>query len=194
MTSFISFQKKALKGFLQFFFFAGALIVLSSYSPQSASPRTPRDRLIDDIISDISDLKQTTHCYKVEKEILEEKLANQEASIESLQQQLKNSRNLTDELNKDKITILERRIASLEKINEGLVADLRQFKTHANETAASLAKFQSKLSSLENNVDTNLGHMKKSLESLMNISKKGIASSITPSTSGTYRVKAGDTP
>lgn len=191
----IFFHKTPIRICAQTLFFAVMVLLLSSYSQQNIPPRTPRDRLIDDIMSDISDLKQTTHCYQVEKEILEEKLNQQEAMIESLQKQLKNFRMPTDELSNGKIALLEKKISSLEKINEGLVSDLRQFKTHANEAAASLQKFQSKISSLEQEVDNNLGHMKKALESLMILSKKG-KDAVSPSEisqNGTYRVKAGDT-
>jgi septal ring factor EnvC (AmiA/AmiB activator) len=156
--------------------------------------RTPRDRALDGIFAELSDLKQKLHCYQVEKEILEEKMSQQESMVESFRQQLRSSQTNNDEMSKGKVAMLEKKIAQLEKANESLMADLRQFKTHANDTSNSLNQFKSKLSNLERDVNGNMSHMKNALESLISISKKG-ASSIDISASsatGVYKVKSGD--
>jgi LysM repeat protein len=166
---------------------AAASPVPSLAAPQP--PRTARDRLFDDLLSDVSDLKQKVHCFQVEREIMEEKLAQQEQLVNSLKQQLKTSQTAGDELANGRMGLYDKRLASVEKVNEGLVADLKVLKAHGNEMAASLHSLQEQVDGLEKSMGTNMAHMKNALEALAKVSGVSAPSSENGST---YRVKAGD--
>lgn len=165
------------------------LAALFSSAYNTPSGRSSRDRSLDEISSELIDLKQKAHSYQIENEILEEKLNKQEDEINALRAQLK-------ELTSHKFSAIERKIDKLEKANENLIADLRQFKIQANDTANALGSLKNQLHDYERNVDSNLANIKKVMGSLLKLSEKEIygnnPSVSTVSSSETYVVKSGD--
>lgn len=156
--------------------------------------QTP-NRALRDMQQEIDDLRQKVHCYETERDILEEKIHKQEASLSKLQKDLASSQSSSQTLSHNKITQLENRIDSLEKKNESLLTDLKSLRAHANETTTSLTTFNGKIGELEQNLTHNVTHLKGAVESLVKAMQKGTPLDGTTEMRGStkiYHVKAGD--
>ncbi len=162
----------------------------------SMSPLYSRDNdaAIDEVRLGLSDLKHAMHTYQVDLKILEEKLSKQEASLKAL--------NAPKSLVKatgveEKLLVLEKKIADIERIQERTVADLRSLSTHANTTSSSLVQYRDKIHELEltaADVKQKLAEvvkLKGTLSSLSKAMQKPDAVA-TEHAFGTYKVKSGD--
>lgn len=155
----------------------------------------------------LDDIRHEVNNHESEIRIYDEKLKNLENIIDGVRDQLMMSSQAHKEQLKGNSNNLETKITSIETTIKGLVADLRQFKTHANDSSVALTQYKQKISELEKIVEQqnqNLDHLHAAMRSLTEAlvikesppppSKSNVAvvapADATPP--GTYRVKAGD--
>ena len=154
----------------------------------------------------IEDLRHEVSNHEAEIREYDEKLKNFDVIIESVCDQLGDSNKTYREQLKGSTASLEGRISALEKTSTGLISDLRQFKTHSNETSAILAQYKQKLVELEKMIDQqnqNIDHLQAAMNSLMEAlqgkpqtpaksSSDEIHSKVSINTDRCYKIKSGD--
>jgi LysM repeat protein len=161
---------------------------LFSDAQQSVSPAIKMQHTLQNLETEVTYLKQ--------------RISNQESTIDSLRDELSALIKATKELQTKSASTQDGRIAKIEKSLEKVVADLKQFKTHANETGELVAEVknaldaQYKASQLQNKEMQDFERALKSLAQAMqkNISlpeKQSVARS--SSSDCNYRVQSGDT-
>lgn len=151
------------------------------------------------------------HIHNLETEMgyMKQKIENQEATIDTLRQEIVNLIKATKELNAKSHTAQDAKIAKLEKNIEKLLTDIKQFKTHANETADALADAQKNIQT-QTNLHTQQSEQVQALEAAMKSLVKALQNkdrdkdkgfstkessnqvSSLGSSLGRYRVKSGD--
>lgn len=157
----------------------------------------------------IEDIRHEVNNHEAEIRVFDEKLTNFDAIIESVRDQLSDSSKSHKEQLKGSSANLESKIAALETTSKGLVTDLRQFRTHSNETTAALTQYKQKIGELEKIIDQqnqNIEHLQAAMRSLMEAlqgkpqaSAKAVSDSSSSSGSvgslssdRSYKVKSGD--
>lgn len=137
--------------------------------------------------------------HETEIRMFEEKITNQEASVDSLRKLILDTTQANKDLVKTNTSSVEGRIANLESTNKSLVADLQQLKNHANDTAAVLVQYKQKLGELEKilNVHSqNMDNLQTAMHSLMDalqVKEGAGGKGIAQEESGkVYRIKTGD--
>jgi LysM repeat protein len=152
------------------------------------------NRAFRDLQQEVEDLRQKVHCYELERDILEEKIHKQETLLTKLQKDLTQSQNSKEELNQNKLSQLEKKLAAIEQKNESLLADLKQLQNHANTTTTSLTTFKTKVGDLEDSLNSDVTNLKGAVESLVKAIHKGASDGIIDGKNGlkVYKVKAGD--
>lgn len=163
---------------------------LAGYSPPKE--RTAQERALDDMRSSLADLKQKMHSYEVEREIFEEKISNLESTVSSLRLQLKNQLQANEELAKGKFLAFEKRMLSVEKMNDALLSDFKLFKQHANETGTALGLIHNKQNELEQQLSHNVNSIKSALETTLKLSSPQTISEEALGDTSVYLVKSGD--
>lgn len=150
----------------------------------------------------LENVRHAVNNHEAEIRTFEERLKNYDAILDSLRDQLSE----VDQAHKDRLkgnsATLETKIATLENTSKGLVADLRQFKAHANEVSGILEQYKQKIADLEKNIDQqnqNIDHLQAAMHALMEalqIKEPATSKSAMPkaenSTGRSYRVKSGD--
>ena len=152
-------------------------------------------------------LRHQVNNHEAEIRMFDEKLASSEAIIESVRDQLNESSRSHKEQLKGNSATLEEKIVSLDATTKGLVADLRQFKTHANDSTTVLMQYKQKINELEKLVEhqnQNIEHLQAAMKALMDVlqvketpSVKSIGE-VSAGASGAgasgnvYRIKSGD--
>ena len=127
-------MKKGLSLFLVVFLFSACT------SPFAALNRfRDKDTIIEEMRTEIADLKHSLHSTEVEMRLLEENLENQ---TDSKVGQL--AETLTD---------LSRKITHLEKTQDKVSADLKNLVVHANQTSHSLAQYRERIKELDHKVE-----------------------------------------
>lgn len=146
--------------------------------------------LFNKIRTEVEDLKHDLNTSDIELHILEGKLIDQEETIALLKEQLLTSQNgkLTD-LEQTALN-LQKKLASFEKKQEEILADIRQLGSHANDTTTALSQYKDKICEMEKSILSQnkkfdeIGKIKKSLETLsLDLSKQEMIQ---------YTIKEGD--
>ena len=124
---------------------------------------------------------------------LKQKIQNQESTVDSMHTEVSALIKAAKESQKSTGAQVETKLKSMEKNIDKLVADLKQFKKHANESAESFAEIQKKLAH-QQEISTLQAQQIKELESaLRNIaSALQVKSGGDKLSAGEYRVKSGD--
>jgi LysM repeat protein len=145
----------------------------------------------------LDDMRHEVSNHEHEIKTYEEKIRNLETIIESFSTQTQDTAQAHKEALKDSSANLEMKINSLETTAKGLVADLKQFKAHANETASTLTQYKQKLIDLEKILELqnqnmeNLQNAFKSLTEILQVKSSVITSTSAPS-GNMYKVASGD--
>jgi LysM repeat protein len=116
--------------------------------------------------NNLADLKHELNNHEAEIRIFENKLSNQESSLEQIRQQLADDLEIQKDYTRTINANLEGKIDSLEKSVTGLINDLRQLKNHANDSVDVLAQYKQKLVEVEKILDTQNQHI-SSLEAAL---------------------------
>ena len=150
-------------------------------------------------LSDTTSQNRTQHYVQnleTEMGYMKQKIENQEATIDTLRQEIVTLIKATKELNSKSHDSQDSKIAKLEKNIEKLLADMKQFKTHANETTESLASTQKNIQSqAEQNKQQSeqVQALETAMKSLVKaLQHKGASPKESISSTGQYRVKSGD--
>lgn len=129
---------------------------------------------------------------ETELQMFQERVNNQEETINSMRNQLQETTQSTKEFLKGNSSIWDHKLNALETANKSLIADFTQLKTHANETAKALENFEKRIRELERqaavqskNVD-NLQTALRALTEALQV-KEGFSAA-----GKFYRVRAGD--
>lgn len=129
---------------------------------------------------------------------LKQKIQNQESVLDSMHAEVSALIKAAKESQKSTGAQVDSRLKNMEKTLEKLVADLKQFKKHANETSTSFSEIQKKLAE-QHEISSLQGQQIKDLENALRhiataMQTKGAQSlAADTSSSSEYRVKAGDT-
>lgn len=168
------------------------LLSLSSCTSLS-SPKDERQKTeisLHKIRTEVEDLKHDLNTSDIELHILEGKVIDQEETIALLKEQLLTSQNgkLTD-LEQTALN-LQKKLTSLEKKQEEILADIRQLGSHANDTTTALSQYKDKICEMERSILSQnkkfdeIGKIKKALETLsLDLSKQEMIQ---------YTIKEGD--
>lgn len=161
--------------------------------------------LVKEMRDSVDDLRHEVNNHESEIRVYDEKLKNLEYIIDSVRDQLMESSQAHKEQLKGNSNNLESKITSIETTIKGLVADLRQFKTHANDSSVALSQYKQKIIELEKIVEQqnqNIDHLHTAVRTLTEalVVKEVAPSPPKHSTNtaeatlppGTYRVKTGD--
>jgi chromosome segregation ATPase len=144
-------------------------------------------------------LRHEVSNHENEIRMYEAKLETMESSLDTMRQQLGDTQQANKDLLKENANSSELKIGSMDTTVKGLVADLKQLKTHANDSATALGQYKSKLLEMEKLIDSqnqNIENLQAALRSLMDAMsvKSGIAMDSGNGGNGakSYRVKPGD--
>lgn len=133
-----------------------------------------------------------------ELHVLEEKINSQEAIIDSLRDQVRQSSKSNLDVMKDNVVTFESRLLGLESANKSLVADIKTLRSHANDTGDILTALKKQLSDIEKLMDhqnQNAEHLQSALSLVMEaLSIKEPAKQIAAKDAvpGIYVVQSGD--
>lgn len=148
------------------------LYLLALASPLLASARpTDTAPTLDEIRIEIDDLKYALRTTQVDMNIIDEKLRKQEISKTQL---------LT-------ISSLENKIERLEKTLDKITADLRALNTSTHQALTKIQSLEQQSVAHTKQLD-NVAQLKTTLTTI----SKAIGQSPAPSTTASYKVKAGD--
>jgi LysM repeat protein len=142
---------------------------------------------------ELADIKHQMNASQVEMQILEDKLKSLSSSQGPTKVQAKEQSSKLDYLSSC-LTLLEKKIGSIESSQEKIISDLRNLNNHANQTSESLSQYKAKLQNLEKGFvqqDERLGEvakLKSTLSSLSNAMSKE-----RQANERTYTVQSGDT-
>ena len=149
-----------------------------------------RSRAIDHLQSDVGELRERMRHSKVERELLEDRVQSQIQELADLKKEF--SRYTEAQAASNKNEGLQNRIASIEKGQTALLDDLKQLKKHLNETSEALNRLSDHTESNQNVIKTQVHDLKRALESMARLLQKPGTASNTYSSSGSYKVKPGD--
>lgn len=138
-------------------------------------------------------LRHEVENHEAELRMFEERVNNQEQTIASLRQQVLDANQANKDLVKSSAANWDGRIAGVESANKGLVADLKQLKTHANDSGDAISHDKQRISELEKIVsmqNQNIDNLQAAMGSLMEALK--VKDGVALDSSKEYRVRSGD--
>lgn len=178
--------------------------LLLSHSLIAAPPtyrQSSETQAAQNIQSILSAVKHEVSNHESEIRMIEEKLNNQEETIETLRQHMVDSTQLHKDIVKDNSSNLGSKIESLDSKAKGVIADLGLLKNHANESSVIFGQYKEKINGLESDLKalkSQISHLESAVRSLMDIMqvKDSAVDTITSGSIGEgriYRVQSGDT-
>jgi LysM repeat protein len=152
----------------------------------------------------LGDLKHEVYNHENEIRMFEDRLQNQETTLEHLQQQVTGHYQTQSESLKANQIHLEGRMDSLDMTIKSLITDTRQLRNQTNDYVQALSQYKQKMSEMEILIETqnqHMQHLETALHSIMEIlqareaAEKAIAAKQAeiPMTYKTYKVQSGDT-
>lgn len=172
-------------------------------APPSYSYRPPQpvEDPIRQIRTSISELKNEVRNHESEIRVFEEKLHNQENIVDNLRESLQDSYNAQRDQTRAQQVDMDRRLETLNNAVQGLISDLKQIKSQANDSVTALGQYKQKLNDLEMLIEAQNQHM-KGLESALNsvmelmqaktAAEKTFAKPVSGEATRTYQVQSGD--
>ena len=146
--------------------------------------------------SALDSVKHELNNHEAELHMLSERIDNQENILTSFKQQLMDAHQNQKEMFEGSSVSSSEKMTSLEAINRSLVADLKQLRTHANESASTLAQYKQKIVDLEKAIDVQAqatDDLKDAVKAIMSaLDVKETRSMSDDKSLKSYKVKAGD--
>ncbi|MFQ5728779.1 MAG: LysM peptidoglycan-binding domain-containing protein [Waddliaceae bacterium] len=130
----------------------------------------------------IEDLHHEVNNHEEELRMFEERLNTQENILDSLKQQLFDDKLKNQETIKGNSASSEKRMAGVESTISGVMSDIRQLQTHANDSAKTLLQYKNKIDDLEKQ----MGHLQAAVNSLLD------ALQLNTTSTQVYEVRLGD--
>lgn len=169
---------------------------------QTGRPVVAEDPQMKQLKIALSDLGHHVKNHEAEIRTLEERLRNQEASLDHMQglnsDELQSQRDSTkaNVVNLEgKISAQEAKVDGLDRVSKGMTADLRQLQTQSNELISAMKLLKQKVEELEKSAETQsfrLNSLETALRSVVEMIE--IKENPIPASTGKiYRVQAGDT-
>jgi chromosome segregation ATPase len=177
------------------------LLSVAAAQPYQGGRQQPTEDPLRQVRTTISDLKNDVRNHESEIRTFEAKLLNQEASLETIRQQLFDDVQEAKDQLRTTSGNLEGRVQSLDNSIKGAIADLKQLHTQSNDSVNVLSQYKAKLSELEQIVTAQNEHMKHleaALKSMMELlqgketAAKEISSIRNSDGMVTYKVQSGD--
>lgn len=149
-------------------------------------------------------LRHEVSNQETEVHMLTEKINNQESTIDGLRQTVFDTNQANKDFLRSNLANADAKIQGLELANKGLITDICQLRTHANESSALLEQYKRKISELEQIVtlqNQNIDNMHAAMRSLTEALSKETAVAIESDSRDTrdfgpdskiYRIKPGD--
>lgn len=154
-------------------------------------PSTPEVAAIRNLRENIDAMRHGQNNHEIEIKAFSEKFDNLETIIDSLRNQLRDS----SRAHKDHISTstidLESKIANIEIVAKGAVADLRQLKEHANESSTVLSQYQQRLRDVEK-VSERQAQQINSLQAALKAVTEILGKDGDDASTKIYQVKSGD--
>ncbi len=175
---------------------AAALSAASLYAaPPKYQYGQENNIAIRELQASVDEMRHEIKNHETEIRTYEEKFANQELIIESLREQNANMSKTNQDLTKSNLANIEMKIGSLDTASKGLISDLRQIKTHANESSSAISSCQQKIVAIEKIIEVqnqNLENLSSAIKSLMSVLEVKPELTTFDSSSNSYIVSAGD--
>ena len=108
---------------------------------------------IKEIKNALDNMRHGINNHEIEMRAFEERLSTLDSMIETVRDQAGEAQRAHKEQMKGSSQDLETKITALETNSKGIMGDLKQLKTHANDSAAVLAQMVQKFSELEKVID-----------------------------------------
>ncbi len=174
----------------------------------SASPRpvvysdTQNNTAMREMQNLLQSLRYESNNHEQEIRIFDEKLKNLDTIIESLREE-SDQVNLSNKNQiKSQSTAMSEKLSAQEALAQGLISDMKQFKTHAQEVDASFVAIHKKIGALETavaQINDNIKHMQEAIYTMTDalqgkdVSDKKSGTAASPKNqSNVYIVKSGD--
>lgn len=109
------------------------------------------------------DLQHDVENHEIELRMFEERLNTQETILDTMRQQFLDSNLANRQMLKGNTVSLEKRVSSMDSSVSGMVKDLRNLQSHANDTVKALSQYKQKIAGLEKQV----GHMQHAVDSIL---------------------------
>lgn len=149
----------------------------------------------------IADLKHDIQNHEAEIRMCEEKLHNQEGAFEELRQQLTEDLQTQRDFSRatsvnleGKVETLSQSLTNLETLVQGIVTDVRQIKTQANDSIHILAQYKQKFAEIDKCIEAEhrqIQDLETALQSIMDLWQAKSSSRETAS-GREYKVQPGD--
>lgn len=147
------------------------LALLMVTSSLVASP--DRRIAVEEVRIELGDLSQQLRGQKGEIELLHDQLNALQTSLESLKEDKALAKSGEDALEKEKGTALEKRVNVIEKSNKTLIGDLKTLKDHLNQSTETIAKCETKITALDQQLSADIKSLKSSLQSMLVLMQGG---------------------
>lgn len=172
------------------------LVQTSACIPPSSKANSQDGLALREMRIELEDLRHKFDSFALEMGLLEEKVDTRIAAVERLKEELREVQQLGSEDVSRKISEFESRVSIARDKQKGMVADIRQLLTHANDTTSSLDQQRKKINTFEGDLEKRekrlegkLSHLKTAVGSLIKLieDNKGNLSSAR-----IYSVQEGD--
>jgi len=140
----------------------------------------------DDTAASYSDLQHDVENHEIELRMFEERLNTQETILDTLRQQFLDSNLANQKILKGNTVSLEKKVSSMDSSVSGMIKDMKDLQSHANDTAKALSQYKQKIDSLEKQV----AHMQHAIDSILMALQIDDAKAID--SQHVYEVKSGD--
>jgi len=178
-----------------FYFIFLALICFSSCTTsQLAFKRNDNELNLEELRIELADVKHALNSTQVELSILEDRVKSQDSVLFAVKNQTPNKSPSFSQLN-SQIAALEKKIGSIESIQEKVLSDLKLLSSHANTTAGALSQYRDKIQELEKNIaaqNEKFEEFTKLKSTLSSISKLMKQNTFSEEFHRTYKVVSGD--
>lgn len=146
-----------------------------------------RGRILDNLQTDVSELRERLRHVKVERELLEDRIQAQAQELLDLKKELSRFQQAQNQLTGSKSDQLQTRIGMLEKGQGALADDLKGLQKHLTETSQVINCLSDHVEQNQSTLKAQVTDLKKAVESLVGLLQK------TSSSGSSYKVRAGDT-
>ncbi|MBS3905227.1 MAG: LysM peptidoglycan-binding domain-containing protein [Simkania sp.] len=168
-------------------FFGGCINHVANVSE---GVRNERDLALEEFHIELGDLRHAAQAQKVEIQLLQERIRDQEMIAENANKHRNRSDSLTGQL-----VALEKKITLLERQQDRILNDLKLLNTHYEQTGNNLHNLQNRFSALQTQIEhhaSRLHDIQQLKTTLTHVSRVISEQSSPTKESKRYRVKAGD--
>lgn len=172
------------------------LLLAASCSPIRAMPGDSGYQIelaMHEAKTSVEDFRHTLNTFKAEFEILDGRFKYFENSLATIKREELERYHVKIETLSGQISLMEKKLTTLERLREGQATQLEQLTQHANESSLALTQAKQRIDELEGELKgyqrrfDDLAKLKGSIESLARTLKP------EPEKAKTYRVRPGDT-